>query len=97
MTDAFTLEQIDNRCLITGVVDFTTARKVLERVGAMVRSNDQLQVSFAKATRCNSAALALMIELKAIARGEGHHVSFSDVPDGLRQLAKVCQVDGFIA
>ena len=50
MTDAFTLEQIDNRCLITGVVDFTTARKVLERVGAMVRSNDQLQVSFAKAT-----------------------------------------------
>ena len=97
MTDAFTLEQIDNRCVIAGVIDFTTAREVLERVGAMVRSNDQLQVSFAKATQCNSAALALMIELKAIARGAGHQVSFSDVPEGLGQLAKVCQVDSFIA
>ncbi len=97
MTDALTLEKIDNRCLITGVVDFTTAREALERIGAMVRSSDQLQVSFAKTTRCNSAALALMIELKAIARRAGHQVSFSDVPEGLGQLAKVCQVDSFIA
>ncbi len=97
MTDAFTLEQTDNQCLITGVVDFTTAREVLERLGVMVRSNDQLQVSFAKATQCNSAALALMVELKAIARRAGHQVSFSDVPEGLGQLAKVCQVDSFIA
>ena len=97
MTDAFSVEQIDNRCVISGVVDFTTAKEALERIGAMVRSSDQLQVSFAKATRCNSAALALMIELKAIARGAGHQVSFSEVPEGLGQLAKVCQVDSFIA
>lgn len=97
MTDDFTLEQVDNRCLISGVVDFTTAREALERIGAMVRSNNELHVSFEQVTRCNSAALALMIELKAIARRVDHQVSFSDVPEGLGQLAKVCQVDSFIA
>jgi ABC-type transporter Mla MlaB component len=94
---AFTLEQIDNRCLVAGVLDFTTAREALERIGSLVRSGEHLQVSFAKVTQCNSAALALMIELKAIARHAGHQVSFSDVPEGLGQLAKVCQVDSFIA
>ncbi len=97
MTDTFTLEKIDNLCLISGVVDFTTAREALESIGTMVRSNDHLQVSFAKATRCNSAALALMIELKAIARHADHQVSFKEVPKGLGELAKVCQVDSFIA
>ena len=97
MTNAFTLEKTDNLCLISGVVDFTTAREALESIGAMVRSSDHLQVSFAKATRCNSAALALMIELKAIARHAGHEVSFNEVPEGLGELAKVCQVDSFIA
>jgi len=97
MKDAFTLEQVDDCCLVSGVLDFTTASRALERIGAMVRASDQLQVSFAKTTRCNSAALALMIELKAIARRAGHQVTFSDVPEGLGQLAKVCQVDCFIA
>lgn len=97
MTDAFTLEQNDDRCLVAGVLDFTTAREALERISALVHSSELLHISLAGVTRCNSAALALMIELKAVAHRAGHQVTFSDVPEGMGQLAKVCQVESFIA
>lgn len=96
MTDSFAIEQAGERCSVTGVLDFTTARQALDKLGAVVRSNEQLTVDFSRVGRCNSAALALLIELKAIARQQGHQVNFSEVPGGIRQLAQVCQVEGFI-
>ncbi|MGQ7842989.1 STAS domain-containing protein [Granulosicoccus sp. 3-233] len=96
MSDSFAIEQTGERCLITGVLDFTTASQALDNLGELVASNAQLQLDFSQVGRCNSAALALLIELRAIARQQGHQVSFTDVPDGIRQLAKVCQVDDFI-
>jgi len=96
MTDSFAIEQAGERFVVTGVLDFTTARHALDKLGALVSSNEQLLVDFSQVGRCNSAALALLIELKAIARRQGHQVSFSEVPGGIRQLAQVCQVEGFI-
>lgn len=96
MSDSFSIEQTADRCLVSGALDFTTANEALVSLGALVRSSEQLHVDFSQIGRCNSAALALLIELKAIARQEGHQVSFSGVPTGIQQLAKVCQVDGFI-
>lgn len=96
MSDIFSIEQTDDRCVVSGVLDFTTASKALDDLGALVSSNEQLHIDFSQVGRCNSAALALLIELKAIARRQGHQVSFSEVPNGIRQLAQVCQVEGFI-
>ena len=38
-----------------------------------------------------------MIEWLGVARRAGHPLAFAAVPDGLRQLAGVCQVEGLIA
>lgn len=78
------------------MLDFTTARQALERLSPIVREQQQLRISFADTTRCNSAALSLLIELKAVAYRTGHELTFSHVPDGLQQLAKVCQVDHYL-
>jgi phospholipid transport system transporter-binding protein len=96
MSEAFDVQRSDDQCLVSGVLDFVTARQALDRLGSMVRGTDQLHISFGQLTKCNSAALSLMIELKGIARRSGHQVTFAEVPDGLRQLAKVCQVDVFL-
>lgn len=83
-------------CTVSGVLDFTTAGAALASVESLIKSNSSLEINLAGITQANSAGLALMIEWLAVARREQHSVTFSHVPDGLRQLAGVCQVDGLI-
>ena len=83
-------------CRISGELDFTTARHALESVELLINDNATLEINLADVGRSNSAGLALMIEWLAIARRRKHEVTFSHIPDGLRQLARVCQVDGLI-
>jgi len=84
------------RCLVQGALDFDTANKVLEDVAAQIAGNARLDIDLSGVTHANSAGLALMIEWLAIARQADHVVTFHHIPDGLRQLAGVCQVDGLI-
>lgn len=84
------------KCLINGVLDFTTARQMLDTVAVHINDNASLDIDLAGVTSANSAGLALLIEWLAIARRSEHIVTFHHIPDGLRQLAGVCQVDGLI-
>ncbi|MFK7994134.1 MAG: lipid asymmetry maintenance protein MlaB [Granulosicoccus sp.] len=84
------------RCMIQGTLDFTTASDVLGRVTPHIAGNASLDIDLSGVTHANSAGLALMIEWLAAARRADHVVTFHHIPDGLRQLAGVCQVDGLI-
>lgn len=86
----------DGVCRVSGVLDFTTANSTLRAVEKLIRSEPSLSIDLAGVSRCNSAGLALLIEWLAVARRENHVVTFSQIPDSLRQLAGVCQVDGLI-
>jgi phospholipid transport system transporter-binding protein len=96
MAESFTVTNLDDRCQVSGVLDFTTARAALEQLNPLVEGSPQLQVDLTEVTHCNSAALALLIELKAVAHRTGHEVTFSAIPDALLQLAKVCQVENYL-
>lgn len=96
MSEAYAVEHNGDRCVVSGTLDFTTARAALESLSALLKGTSQLHVDMGGVIRCNSAALSLMIELTGMARRQGTVITFSDVPDGLMQLAKVCQVDGYI-
>jgi len=84
------------RCHISGVLDFTTANDALNQVSRLVNEHAALDIDLADVTQSNSAALALLIEWLAEAKRANHKVTFHHIPDGLRQLAGVCQVDGLI-
>lgn len=81
------------QCRLKGVLDFTTARSALEQVEPLIREHRQLSIDLAGVTHSNSAALALLVELRASAHRAGHELAFSSVPDGIVQLSKLCQVD----
>ncbi len=85
-----------SRCLIKGVLDFTTAREALSAVVAHIASNDTLDIDLSGVTEANSAGLALLVEWRAEARRTNHDITFHHIPDSLRQLAVVSQVDGLI-
>lgn len=83
-------------CMIQGVLDFDTARDVLDSVAKHIADNATLDIDLSGVTQTNSAGLALLIEWLATARRTDHSVTFHHIPDGLRQLAGVCQVEGLI-
>ncbi len=85
------------RVALDGTLDFDTAREVLGQGSRAIESSELTTIDFAGVGRCNSAGLALMIEWLAVARRANRRVRFAHVPDGLRQLARVCQVEYLLA
>ena len=85
------------RARLDGTIDFTTARAALAEVAPAVETTPGLVIDLGGIRRSNSAGLALIVEWLGIARRAGHAVTFANVPDGLLQLARVCQVDALLA
>lgn len=96
MSEVTVSEVSDERCVVSGALDFQTTPAALSAVSTLIQNNSSLTVSMQGVTHSNSAGLAMIIECLAIARREGHSVTFDHIPDSLRQLAGVCQVDGLI-
>jgi len=91
-----TITQDGDVCHVAGVLDFDSARGALDQLRPKIETASNLTIDLNGVTDSNSAGLALMIEWLAIGRAAGHQVSFANIPDGLKQLAGVCQVDGLI-
>ena len=81
---------------IAGQLDFQTATSAVERVVELMQEPGDLVIDLAGVTNSNSAALALLIEWLAVAQRENRQLSFTNVPDSLRQISSVCQVDSLI-
>lgn len=89
--------QIDGGvCLLTGVVDFDTAPALLNAVSGHLLSESTVTVDFSGVTRANSAALALLLEWKALAATHNCTFSHQNLPDSIRQLSEISQVSEFI-
>ena len=93
---SITIKQDGDVCHVAGTLNFDTAGAALDQVRPMIEKEPSLTIDLDGVSNSNSAGLALMIEWLAIGRSTGHNVSFARVPDGLMQLAGVCQVDGLI-
>lgn len=96
MTGSFSLSCEEGLCRLQGTVDFTTASAALHQTAELVISHQRLVIDMSGLQRCNSAALALIIELLAVARRAGHDLSFREIPRGISELARVCQIDSLI-
>ena len=89
---------------IAGRLDFTTASDALEAVNekmaaissAAASSSVTHVIDLGAVTHSNSAGLALMIEWLAEAQRSNQTVRFENIPDSLRQISTVCQVDSLI-
>ncbi len=89
------------RLALSGELNFQSVASVLEQVehhiDSLAQQNQQqkngqsLTIDLTNVTRCNSAALALLVECKAIARRRSSALQFSNVPAGVLQLAEVCE------
>ena len=85
-----------DRVVIEGAVSSATAAMLLEQLSAASRDGTQ-QIDFAEVTRCDSAAIALMLELRRQSVGKNQELRFLNLPDSLIKLAALYSVSEMIS
>lgn len=90
------IEISEGRCVLNGVLDFNTTRVALDNLRPVIEQQPKVEIDFGSISGANSAGLALLVECKALAALNQHQVQFSNIPEGLLQLASVCEVKGLI-
>ena len=94
-------QQDQQQYLISGTVDFSTVPDLLRRSQAFfaapdVSSGGAITIDLSQVDDCNSAALALMLEMVKAARQKKLAASFKNLPATLLIIAKAYGVENEI-
>ena len=94
-------QQNPQQYLVSGVVDFSTAPDLLRRSlvlfsEATGSENRQLTIDLSSVEECNSAALALILEMAKSARQKNIEAHFENLPASLLTIAKAYGVENEI-
>ncbi|MDH5516637.1 MAG: STAS domain-containing protein [Gammaproteobacteria bacterium] len=93
MTD-FTVDAgKDGEVRIEGVLDFNTVNLVKKQTIGLFNDSSDIQFDLSAVSQSNSAALALLLEWLKAAQKNHISLSFSNLPDHLRQLASVYGIE----
>lgn len=57
---------------------------------------DSIKLSLAKVSQCDSAGLALLIELKRFCTGLKKNMLIVDVPESVKNLAQFCELESLL-
>jgi phospholipid transport system transporter-binding protein len=91
---AFQLERASPDTLaLSGVLSFDTAAAALKAIGAALVAEQVERLDLAGVERSDSAGLACVLAAQAQARQLGRRLVVENMPEGMRALAQVCEVD----
>jgi len=88
----------DNKIIIQGDINFETVSAIYSEIENYIISGNNIVIDFSETKEVNSAALALIIELKKLANKSKVDIKFSKIPDKLLRLAEASNLvsDNFI-
>ena len=78
---------------VSGVLSFDTAAAALKAIGAALAAEPVARLDLADVERSDSAGLACVLAAQAQARQLGRTLVVENMPEGMRALAQVCEVD----
>ena len=79
--------------LLSGELDFETVPALLLHRGVQMEAGKNLTIDLAEVTRVDSAGLALMIEWLRESERKNLDMTFTNVPEQLLSIARVCGLD----
>jgi len=93
LSQAEITQQNQQKYLISGVVDFSTAPGLLRQSSVFIATVKvanvrQITIDLSQVEECNSAALALMLEIVKNARQKKIEIHFENLPATLLTIAK---------
>jgi len=87
----------DGRFRIEGAIGFGNAADLLESAVAAFAGQPAIDVDLAGVTHADSAALALLLVWMERARRNGQRMLYRNIPAQLTGIARISEVDGFLA
>jgi phospholipid transport system transporter-binding protein len=81
---------------VGGVLSFDTAAAALEAIGKALAAEPVARLDLAGLERADSAGLACVLAVQAEARRLGRPLAVVNMPEGLRALAQVCEVEALV-
>ena len=83
----------DGSWLLSGELNFDTVPSLLARPAVALKAGSDVRVDLSAVTRVDSAGLALMIEWLRVSERVGIAITFENVPEQLRSIAQICDLD----
>lgn len=81
---------------VAGAISFDNAARALAQMPQAPRAGSPLNIDLSALENPDSAALAVLIAWSARVRHAGGEVRYLHPPEGLRNLARLCEVDGLL-
>lgn len=82
---------------VGGVLSFDTAAAALQAIHASMDGGDIAELDLSGVRHCDSAGLACVLAVSAEAHRRGTALRVTNMPQGMRALAQVCEVDHLMA
>ncbi len=99
MSDAATFQletQGPDALALSGALVFATAAKALAQTRAALRESTTATLDLHGVQRADSAGLAVLLALSADARNQSRKLRLQNIPEGLRALAHLSDVESLI-
>ncbi|MFO8024177.1 lipid asymmetry maintenance protein MlaB [Thiohalophilus sp.] len=97
MSDTAIKPQNDNSYLISGELNMQTVPGLLQQVEPILgTSHGEVCFDLQAVTRSDSAGLALLVEWMQFARQQDRKLSFRNLPDQLRDIARISGLEDLL-
>lgn len=93
MTEAKIDRKGDSDFQITGDMTFESVPQLLTDSKAVFGDVEDLNLDLAEVKQVDSAGLALLLEWISQAKAKDAKISLKGIPESLREIARLCQVD----
>jgi len=80
-------------CRLAGPLDFYTVPDLAREISGLFAQHRRLAVDLSAVTRVDSAAMALLLEMRRLAGEANSELSLQHVPAALRNLIRICELD----
>ena len=81
---------------VSGAITYANAARALAHAPQGVRDGAPLDIDLSALANADSATLAVLIAWSARARARGAALRYLRAPQGLRNLARLCEVDALL-
>ena len=95
-TTASLTGQGEGRFALAGELGFDTVTQLLEDGEDAFAEHTAVEVDLAGVTRCDSAAVALLLEWVRVAHERGARIAYRNLPKSLVAIASISDVDALL-
>jgi phospholipid transport system transporter-binding protein len=81
---------------VSGAISFANAARALSQAPRLTRAGTALDIDLSALENADSATLAVLIAWAAAVKKRGAELHYRRAPQGLRNLARLCDVEGLL-